>query len=226
MTQCRSQSVAGAPPVSVTRLRSGGDCTGRAVQRARFPSLESGTNPTGDVNPTDFSGSLPPLRSKYFKGRAMFCSFSALGANFEFNKSWWVDEESTISITWCLPQSRILPVVKYDYGAGWDPWAPFPSLKPLGYYSSPALYAPLAKAAAGREATVRTWHCISCFFLSSGALRFLFPNQAANNWGDESIHIWSQSSPAIQWWGNNFKWQVTVNGWRRNSAKNSTSPIP
>ena len=91
---------------------------------------------------------------------------------------------------------------------------------------NPVLYAPLAKEAAGREATVRPWHWISCFFLSSGALRFLFPNRAANNWGNESIHIWSQSLPPIQWWGNNFKWQVTVNGWQWNSAKNSTSPIP
>lgn len=43
---------------------------------------------------------------------------------------------------------------------------------------------------------------------------------------NESISMWSQSSPSIQWWGNDFKWRVAVNGWLRDSAKNSTSPIP
>lgn len=73
---------------------------------------------------------------------------------------------------------------------------------------------------------VRTWLWISCFFLSSGALRFWFPNKAANNWGNESIYIFSQSSTSIRRWGNNLEWRVTVNGWLRKSAQNSTSPIP
>lgn len=73
---------------------------------------------------------------------------------------------------------------------------------------------------------VRTRLWISCFFLSSGALRFWFPNKAANNWGNESIYIFSQSSTSIQRWGNNLEWRVTVNGWLRKSAQNSTSPIP